>query len=612
MNGKNNLKFGCKSKITFFFLGIMSTIWFLIRVIPKPSRSNYPCMRAAAPFMSAFILYLLGLTATLVCFRKYKTSFLQSKFMLSFVFVAIALFSFTKSTTNQLQLVELNSFVPNAPVGVAKGIYPGRVVWVHDPSAVNQSYDTLNTATDDYWDNDVNNNQKIIDSMLNAGIEQIAGQSNINDAWDAIFKYFNNSHGKGNIGYTVGENIAVKINLVISGETKNEVNASPQLCLSLLKQLIEVVGVNQQDIWFGDTYKTFQDVYWNKCHSVYPNVHYVDGTGVNGREKTVPSSGQLLVFSDGIETSSIPQHYIDASYFINMPCLKTHNEGGITLTAKTHQGSVLQSGTAPENQSAQFMHPYLPADNPGYGKYRHFVDYMGHKDLGGKTLLFIVDGLWAGENFWGYIWKWQMAPFNNQYPASLFISQDHVAIDAVCFDFLLAEYARMPSDEKYPYILGTDDYLLQAADSSYWPSGLKYNPEGNGIPIGSLGVYEHWNNSINKQYSRNLGIGNGIELKSNEVITSVRPLNLNPEIEIYPNPFSKQVHIKLNQEVLSKVKLNIYNFNGQLIFQSNIQNNGFVWKGTDQSGKNVKPGAYIVSIANNKVIALKNLIYLGN
>ena len=44
----------------FLILGIFSTVWFLVRVIPKPGRAAYPCMRAAAPFMSGFIVYVLG------------------------------------------------------------------------------------------------------------------------------------------------------------------------------------------------------------------------------------------------------------------------------------------------------------------------------------------------------------------------------------------------------------------------------------------------------------------------------------------------------------------------------------------------------------------------
>ena|ERR1035438_4696976 len=37
--------------------------WFLLRVIPKPSRATYPCQRAAFPIASAFVLWLSGATA---------------------------------------------------------------------------------------------------------------------------------------------------------------------------------------------------------------------------------------------------------------------------------------------------------------------------------------------------------------------------------------------------------------------------------------------------------------------------------------------------------------------------------------------------------------------
>jgi hypothetical protein len=31
------------------FSGALAVIWFLVRVIPKPSRASYPCQRAAFP-----------------------------------------------------------------------------------------------------------------------------------------------------------------------------------------------------------------------------------------------------------------------------------------------------------------------------------------------------------------------------------------------------------------------------------------------------------------------------------------------------------------------------------------------------------------------------------
>jgi hypothetical protein len=44
------------------------------------------------------------------------------------------------------------------------------------------------------------------------------------------------------------------------------------------------------------------------------------------------------------------------------------------------------------------------------------------------------------------------------------------------------------------------------------PSGVVYDPERDGTRLGSLGVTEHWNNPVDKKYSRNLGKNKGIEL----------------------------------------------------------------------------------------------------
>ena len=46
------------------------------------------------------------------------------------------------------------------------------------------------------------------------------------------------------------------------------------------------------------------------------------------------------------------------------------------------------------------------------------------------------------------------------------------------------------------------------------PSGARYDPENDGTTLTSLGVQEHWNSAAAKQYSRNLGAGEGIELVS--------------------------------------------------------------------------------------------------
>jgi hypothetical protein len=46
------------------------------------------------------------------------------------------------------------------------------------------------------------------------------------------------------------------------------------------------------------------------------------------------------------------------------------------------------------------------------------------------------------------------------------------------------------------------------------PSGTFYDPNHatNVTCLSNLGVHEHWNNAEEKKYSRNLGLGKGIEL----------------------------------------------------------------------------------------------------
>jgi hypothetical protein len=52
----------------------------------------------------------------------------------------------------------------------------------------------------------------------------------------------------------------------------------------------------------------------------------------------------------------------------------------------------------------------------------------------------------------------------------------------------------------------------KTGDPKNWPAGIVYAKNGNNIPMNGLGVHEHWNNPMDKQYSRNLGKGEGIEL----------------------------------------------------------------------------------------------------
>ncbi len=578
-------------RISFLFLGIASTVWFLIRVIPKPSRAAYPCMRTAIPIVSAFVLYIISLTSSVMAYRIFKKKLAMNKYIPALGFLIVAIVSiYLSGITNPSglrasQLVDKATFDANTPVGIAKGIHPGRVVWVWDNDATDEN---CTNTTGDYWFQ--NTDQAVVEGILEAGIKNLAGEESASAAWDAVFRHFNSNHGKGDVGYQAGEKIYIKINITnsccsVTGTEKTSdferMDATPEVALAILRQLIENAGVAQSDIYLGDAFRIFHDLYWDMCHSVYPNVNYCDGNGANGRHKVTATAEDIMKFSDGVLDYRIPQEYVDAAYFINLPCLKSHDSGGITLAAKNHQGSILQDGAATSGQSAWDMHYSLPdhddTDGGNY-RYRHLVDYIGHEHLGGKTLLNIVDGIWAGKSWEGWVEKWQMEPFNNDYPNSLFLSQDNLAIESVCFDFLLAEYENKDASEQYPYMAGTSDYLFQAADPANWAPGVTYDPEGDGSQLGSLGVYEHWNNPSDKQYSRNLGTGDGIELVA---VFGVEPPNsiVGPDSENnvitvrnYPNPATDFVFFEYTLNSPGLVTIEIYSMEGRKISQLQSRN----------------------------------------
>jgi len=429
------------------------------------------------------------------------------------------------------------SVVASQPMGIAKGVYPGRVVWVHDPSAVNQG--CVVDAAGHGWYLSENNNQAVIDGMVSTALRNLAGKNTDSEAWDAIFRYHNAARGKGDIGYTGGEKIFIKINATSAWAGNfNPVDLTPDAyisetsvgpVLSVLRQLVGVVGVNQQDIYIGDPMKHIYKHLYDVWHGEFPNVHYLDNGGYEslGRESVVPSTTAIIHYSDQglallINPGDTPVHqdylysvFEDAEYLINIPMLKGHMRAGMTMFAKNHFGSQTRV-------DASHLHGGLvaPDEAPNvtrgtYGMYRVQVDIMGHSLLGGKNLVYLMDALWATDYELDIPLKWQMPPFNNSFSASVFASLDPVAIESVGYDFLRSEFTsdRVPAAGTYVQMPAVDDYLHQAADSANWPPGTVYDPDNSGLPIGSLGTHEHWNNAASMQYSRNLDpAGTGIEL----------------------------------------------------------------------------------------------------
>src|SRR5512140_3054325 len=110
--------------------------------------------------------------------------------------------------------------------------------------------------------------------------------------------------------------------------------------------------------------------------------------------------------------------------------------------------------------------PGTPTGQTRRGHYRAIVDLVGSPVLGDKTLLWLVDGLFGGYYWDSHPRTWAMAPFNGRWPSSLFASQDPVAIDSVCYDFLLNEWPNVVKNGGGVTDAlqgGAEDYLHEAA-----------------------------------------------------------------------------------------------------------------------------------------------------
>ncbi len=520
-------------------VGLVSLIWFLVRVVPKPSRAMYPCQRIAVPLASGFVIWLMGTFVSALAFRKARHLLVRSRLVLATICLLIGLggawLAVTYIQENPIIAEDLPfepSDAPLSPMGQGRGIHPGRVVWVRDTDAT-----SWNGSGSTRWHYDSNTDQTVVNEMVSRAICQLAGTTSEEVAWEEIFRNFNLNKEGLDIGYLPGEKIAIKINQVEAwisiNWSGNLPTTSPQVLYALLKQLIDVVGVNPSDIICYDASRVVTNTIYNKCSPL--GVRFAGCRVGPGREAAIEDDDEPILFSNDPVNDYLalpggtsvyngayyaPTFVTEAKYFINFSDMKGHSFCGVTLTAKNLFGSVwnpMSGGDtghwSPGGDGG--IHKFIRTQQPPgswlndlpprpYDTYNVLVDLLGYRHFGGKTLLYFSTALYVGMNFSDTPYKW--GSFDDEWPASIFVSQDPVAIDSVCVDFFLNEPTTV-------YLKGdVDNYLHEAAQADDPPSGTFYDPNRDGVGLSSLGAHEHWNNGTDKQYSHNLGGSEGIEL----------------------------------------------------------------------------------------------------
>ncbi len=641
LNKKQYSIFNIVKKIFLPIIGFLSFLWIVYRVISKPSRIQYPCIRMSAPVASGFLIWIMGLFSSAYAIHQIKRFVKSRRWILSVTLMFVVLILTVIFTYDPQLPVYANSnsyLAPNTPVGTPRGVKPGRVVWSWNPKATNEN--CTNAFGDAYYLSQ-NTNIDVVNSMIDESILRLTGAENLKCAWDSLFVYFNRNHAKVNHTYNPGEKICIKTNAVGTSvdEDYNVTNlsqyqmarTSPQPVLVILRHLINICGIAQENISVGDPSRYMQNEVFDLLHGEFPDVKYICRQGTKGRTKSVATDNASLFYSDrgtilrtgswedassgsAVHNDKLFTVIENADYLINISAFKAHERAGVTFCAKNHFGSQGRS-------NSRHMHMGLvspdqgEAERSGYGLYRIQVDLMAHKDLGGKTVLFMVDGLWGGSGANDPPRKFQMMPFNNDWSSSIFMSQDQVALESVCYDFLKAEFTEDNPYGSWPQMVGTDDYLMQAADNQYWPEGFVYDPEKDETAVTSLGVHEHWNNDIDKQYTGNLEGSGGIELVKIENTTSVESeeKSLPDDIQLlqnYPNPFNAKTVISFYLEKPSQVSLKIYDIQGHQIETvcSGIQPAGF--SRIHFSGSQYASGVYFYELLTEYSILRRKMVLI--
>ena len=355
------------------------------------------------------------------------------------------------------------------PVGTPKGIFPGYVVWAQDFNAA-QWPGTGDIMAASY------NPQAEYNATFSAGIRGLSGGTNNADSWNRIFQWFNNNNGRPATGYQAGDGIAVKINCnnTTSSNMANAgttINANPQSAYACVKSLVDA-GVPQGDIWIGDPSREVTYDIVSAIHASYPSVNVVDYFGDQGcvLGTTTYKTG-LFPNSDNWPSGQQSTCFYNARYLIAMPLMKGHGAPTLTFGQKLYFGTMGINVDYTKNTP----HPNL-ADVD-------FAQFLTNSHWGGKTILWCMDAMYPSEVLNGTPdTGWE--EFGNRPMSSFIMSLDACAEESVSFDFFSDHYTDSGWD---------DNYIDLAA-------------------LGGGGVYEHWNNPTNRQYSGNLGGTNGITL----------------------------------------------------------------------------------------------------
>ena len=216
------------------------------------------------------------------------------------------------------------------------------------------------------------------------------------------------------------------------------------MVVAILKQLVGA-GRRASDITVCDTLAYLVNEYHEILHAAVPEVRYEDFAGKFGRVQVKASTVHFtgVAVPEGNLPDHVPTSFAEAEYLVNLAQLKAHTGGGRDTL---RQEPLRVAG--PLASPAGLLRYAQPVDVKNVDQYREQVDLMGHAHLGGKTVLYLIDGLFSGKHPIDPVPQVVDRPFNGAWTSSLLASQDPVAIDSVGLRFPPGGIRRLPAPQR--------------------------------------------------------------------------------------------------------------------------------------------------------------------
>jgi uncharacterized repeat protein (TIGR01451 family) len=448
-------------QFAYWFIGIGSLIWLLLRSGTKPRRLAYPCQRVAAANSVGFLAYLAALLGSATFLRRLKAAFTPGR-------LALFLIGLLLTVTLQSSVTD-----PAAPAFAESFDLPG---WT-SPTAVSDVFVITNVPEPEY---------SLDGSTLPGGVSP--DEALHDDGVDALVNlmeangdHFYKTTGNPNGLFGSDDVIVIKINNqwggrngtntdIVKGAIYRLVN-HPDGFTGAVIVAENAQGANPDLMNEGTNNSQFENQSYQEVVNVFANQGYhvctyvwdnIRTNFVNDYDTGSYDNGYVLDAAD--DRLSYPKFQVDCRgmnlhvsmrkglwngtsfddtrlKMINLPVLKRHNCAWATIAVKNYLGFITTHDTIGRWSDVSEMHCWLlgPSDNgrtcttesTEYGLIARQMARIRRADLN------IVDAIWVNV--------WNNLGGGSQRQDVLLASRDPFAVDYYASDYILGPMIR----EKY-------------------------------------------------------------------------------------------------------------------------------------------------------------------